>query len=52
MKRCEVGKPSPVPFGFVVKNGSNRCSRASADSPGPSSATSMIASPAAERSVT
>ena len=44
MKRREVGSPSPVPFGLVVKNGSNRCSRASADRPGPSSATSMIAS--------
>ena len=29
-KRREVGSPSPVPFGLVVKNGSNRCARASA----------------------
>src|SRR5262249_24674665 len=52
MNRREVGSRSPVPFGLVVKNGSIRWLRASDERPGPSSATSMIASLADARSVT
>src|SRR5262249_30867235 len=34
-----IARPSPVPSAFVVKKGSNRCARTSAERPGPSSAT-------------
>src|SRR5258708_33546001 len=45
MARCTTASPSPLPPGFVVKNGSKSRSRFSGATPGPSSLTLMATAP-------